>query len=72
MPIVRSWRGMMRDVVVVRFSRAVQGLVDGMLGDGVVRQGVDVGGGVVVDGVGRVGQGVVRDGSGTGAVAVVT
>ena len=60
--------------VGVVWLRAVQRLVDGVLGHGVVRQRVDLGVGVVVvvDGVGGVGQGVVRDWGGSGAVAVVT
>ena len=49
---------------------AVEGLVDGVLGDGVAGQGVDVGVRGVVDGVGRVGQHVRRQGRRGGSVAV--
>ena len=49
---------------------AVEGLVDGVLGHGVAGQGVDVGVGRVVDGVGRVGQHVRRQGRRGGSVAV--
>ena len=66
---VRPWRGRRRVL-----CRAVEGLVDGVLGHGVAGQGVDVGVRGVVDGVGRVGQHVRRQGrrGGTVAVAVVT
>ena len=46
---------MRKGVMMVVRVRAVQGLVDGVLGHGVGRQRVDVGVRVVVDGVGGVG-----------------